>query len=120
MPEKDPTPASTYGSAGLQLDFEPWGPDQATLERLSSEVVQHPALVEHLEGARSRLLSLEAIEDEANDKQGPPQPPSCFRATLYDYTNGHTVHAVGWLDDPADLIISDSSEQPLPSREEFE
>jgi hypothetical protein len=111
----------TPPAADLHITAKPWGPDPRLLERISHEVLQNPALLEHLKGARYRLLGLAAVDPEPEVKpEGPPQPPTHFRATLYDYTNGRTVHATGSLESPGQLTIADSGVQPLPTREEFD
>jgi hypothetical protein len=108
-------------SGDLRVECKPWGPEPAVYEQISRELLANPALAAHLKGTRHRLLSIEAVDDDPRTKsEGPPSPPTHFRAKVYDYTNGLTVHAVGSFAEPARLEISESGEQPLPSREEFE
>lgn len=111
--------AASHG--GLHVTFEPFGPDRATYDRIAREVLAGVTLSRHLEGTRHRLVAVEAVDDEEQAKAGDrPAPPTRFRLKVYDYTNGRTVQAVGSFAEPTRLEISESAEQPLPSREEFE
>ncbi|MBV8858935.1 MAG: hypothetical protein JOZ02_18530 [Acidobacteria bacterium] len=105
----------------LKLKFEPRGPEQPALEELGRAVLQAPAVREQLGRARTRLLSLEVVDDDPETKSArPPQAPERFRATIYDYTNNRTVRAEGRLDSPKRLAVEVSGDQPLPTNEEFE
>lgn len=102
----------------LNVEIIPWGPDQATVSTVSCALFEHPAVQEYLMDARHRLLAFELVDPE--QKTLTPKPPSRYRATIYDYTNNRTLLVEGCLDERDILLVSESSIQPLPIREEFD
>jgi hypothetical protein len=72
------------------------------------------------------LLYLEAIDSDIQEPKAERKPvlSNHFRATIYDYTNNRTVYVDGLFDKQNNLgkavEISESSDQVLPSTEEFD
>ncbi|MDQ3987203.1 MAG: hypothetical protein M3280_11995, partial [Actinomycetota bacterium] len=104
--------------AGLDVNLEPWGPDQASLDSASQVTLQHPSVRAHLDGTRHRLISCELVD--ADDKSEVLSPPSRYRATVFDYTNNRAVIAQASLAEPQVVEVAVSNSQPVPSFEEFE
>ena len=102
----------------LKVEVAPWGPDPAVLNAASCALLEHPLVQEHLAGTRHRLLSFDLVDP--TQKAGSPKPPNRYRATIYDYTNNRTVLVEGCLDERDLVLVTESSLQPLPSREEFD
>src|SRR5687767_13646958 len=93
---------------GLKVNIKPFGPDQAAIDTLASELLQHSSLQEMLGKAQSRLLSVELIDPEPETKSNrSPSPPDRFKATIYDYTNNRTITALGNLTNRRRLEISE-------------
>ena len=108
-------------NSDFQIEVVPRGPDQATIDALASEVLEHPALRELLAETRHRLLSLELLEPETRVKpRRIPDAPTDFQATLYDYTNNRTIRATGSLADRQQLTVAEFGDQPLPNQAEFD
>lgn len=107
-----------YEARDLNIEIVPWGPDQATVSAVSCALFEHPAVQEYLMDARHRLLAFELVDPE--QKTLTPKPPGRYRATIYDYTNNRTLLVEGCLDERDILLVSESSIQPLPIREEFD
>lgn len=104
----------------LVVKFEPTGPDQTSLDSISRELSQHSSLKEYLDRTRNRLLYLELIDPQPESKTSRrSRPPEHFCATIYDYTNDRTIRAIGSLDDPKRLEVSEYGHQPLPTSDEF-
>lgn len=103
---------------GLNVEFIPWGPDPAAIERIRCGLFEHPLVEEYLSGTRYRLLSFDMVDRRA--KEAEPRPPGHYRATVYDYSNNRTVFVDGCLDEPEVVMVSEAAIQPLPSEEEFE
>lgn len=99
------------------ITVTPWGPDQATIDETKSRLVKHPALERYLAGKNYRMLSFEFLENALKDAK--PEPPSRYRATFFNYTSNRAIIATGRFADSA-VEVSVSTEQPLPSPEEFE
>ncbi len=105
----------------LHVKFVPWGPDQATIDRVSHGLIEQPAVQQYLKGTRHQMLSFALIDPEGEVKTGQiPEPPNRYTATFYDYTNNRAIVVNGYFDKPDILEISESGSQPLPSDEEFE
>lgn len=103
----------------MEVKVVPWGPTQEVIDAASNSVRNNPAIVARLEKTRSRLLTLEMLnQDVKNGKDQPP--PTRFRATFYDYTHDQTIVAEGSFANPERLEIADASYQPLPSNDEFD
>ena len=116
-------PSPSAGKAigeDLVVKLQPTGPDRATFDSLSRELLQHPSLKEYLKRARSRVLSVEPIDTQPESKTSRSRQPERFSATIYDYTNGRTIRVIGSLDDRKRIEVSESGHQPLPTSEEFD
>jgi hypothetical protein len=110
---------------GLVLKVIPFGPNEEAINTLSHKLLKHNSVRRYLDKTRYRLLYCELndpdIESKAEHKSA---LPNGFRATFYDYTNNRTIYANGLFDErnnmPKAVEISESSIQPLPSKEEFD
>ena len=94
-----------------------WGPDQVTIDETKSRLVSHPSLQRYLKGTRYRMLSFDFVESAL--KEAKTEPPSRYRATFFDYTGNRAVAVNGRFSDFV-VDVSLSSEQPVPSPEEFD
>lgn len=99
------------------ITVTPWGPDQATIDATKSRLLKNPALQRYLAGRSFRMLSFDYLESDV--KEAKPEPPSRYRATFFNYTTNRAIVATGRFTDSA-VEVSVSTEQPLPSPEEFE
>lgn len=105
----------------LNVKITPFGPSQAALDKIAHELLALSEVKKNLQKTRHRLLSIAALEPEAELKRNrTPATPSRFRATIYDYTNNRTLLIEGRLAQPRKVAIADSASQPLPTQEEFE
>jgi hypothetical protein len=105
----------------LNVKITPFGPSQAALDKIARELLALSEVKKYLQKTRHRLLSIAALEPEAELKRNrTPATPSRFRATIYDYTNNRTLLIEGRLAQPRKVAIADSASQPLPTQEEFE
>jgi hypothetical protein len=109
------------GSASLQVRVRPFGPTPEAMRGVGQRVLASAAMKNFLVGARARLLSVEAVDqdDEAARARKTPSPPTQYRVTVYDYTNDRTIIAQGPIDRPAQAKISEHNVQPPPTAEEF-
>ena len=87
--------------------------------------MKHSLVRRYLDKTRHRLLYCELKDSDVESKaERKPALPNRFRATFYDYTNNRTIYADGLFDKrnniPKAVEISESSAQPLPSKEEFD
>lgn len=110
---------------GLVLKIIPFGPNEEAINILSHKLMKHNLVRRYLDKTRYRLLYCELIDPDIESKaEHKPALPNGFRATFYDYTNNRTIYAHGLFDKrnntPKALEISESSIQPLPSKEEFD
>jgi hypothetical protein len=113
------------GGAKISRSQEPhnirvslWGPDQATIDEARGNLLKHPSLQRYLRGTRHRLLSFDFVESDSKTS-GRAEPPSRYRATLFDYSNNRAIVAAGRFKD-SNIEVSVSPAQPNPSPEEFE
>jgi Copper amine oxidase, enzyme domain len=109
----------------LSVKLEQRGVAQDIIERLSREVLRTTSVKRFLPKTRTRLLSIDFIEDEKESKPTRiPPPPSRYRATIYDYANNRAVMVEGKIENlkeiEDEIEIIESGIQPLPSDEEFE
>lgn len=109
---------SAHQSSGRTIRVTPWGPSQETIDASKATVMAHPSVQKYLKGTRHRLLHFEFVEPEAK-ATGRSEPPSRYRAVIYDYTNNRTIIATGRFDD-SKLEVTTSKAQPNPSDEEFQ
>jgi hypothetical protein len=98
----------------LVVTVTPWGPDQNAIDAARAMVVSHPSVRRYLDGTRNRLLSLQLLDSPIAG-----QPPNGIRIVFYDYTNNRAVIATAKLGHPESVSAITSSEQPVPSGEEF-
>src|SRR5918997_5062214 len=111
-----------YGNehSDLRVNIERVGPGPETIDEVSQALAEHASLQEQLSETRSRLLSVELLNPEDADKADGLEPDR-YRATTYDYTNNRVILTTGSLDDiQGSMEVSESGDQPLPSRVEFE
>lgn len=99
------------------IKVTPWGPDQPTIDATKSQLLKTPALAPILKGKRYRMLSFDFVESAV--KTNTPEPPTRYRATFFDYTSNRAMIANGSFNAPG-VEAFYSTEQPLPSPEEFE
>jgi hypothetical protein len=104
----------------VQINIEPVGPGPEVIDEVSQALAEHPLVQEHLSEIRSRLLSVELLDPVgAGTTDG--LEPDRYLATYFDYTNNQVKLVSGRLDDiQGSVEVSDSIQQPLPTREEFE
>lgn len=106
-------------SQPMKVTVTPWGPTQEMLDGAAARLGRQSQVRRYLKGTRSRLLSLELIqEDEKSDADS--VPPNRYRGTFYDYTNDLTIVAESSFDRPEQVEVTSSAWQPLPSSEEME
>jgi hypothetical protein len=103
----------------VQVNIEPVGPGPEVIDEVSQALSEHPSVQKQLSETRSRLLSVELLNPvDAGKPDG--LEPDRYRATTYDYTNNRVILTTGSLDDiQGSMEVSESGEQPLPTREEF-
>jgi len=120
-PSKAPAqPDQPAPRPNLQLQIQPFGPDQAALDAVAATVLRLPSVRQQLRDTRHRLLSMVLLDGDAGVKSDqPPQPPDRFRATVYDYTHNRALYIDGRMGSPNRARLTESGAQPLPSREEF-
>ncbi|HEX5735018.1 MAG TPA: hypothetical protein VF131_19465 [Blastocatellia bacterium] len=100
------------------ITITPWGPDQQTIDAAKARVTAHPDVVKYLRGTLNRMLSFDFIDNDTK-ATGRSEPPTRFRATMFDYSNNRTVIAEGgFYDSSMEVTLSDF--QPNPSPEEFQ
>lgn len=106
-------------SEAMRVDVKPWGPTQEMLDAAAAKLPEQPQVQAYLKGTQNRLLSVELIvEDEKGEADA--APPSRYRGTFYDYTNGLAVIAESSFDNPDDVEVRTSNTPPLPSNEELD
>jgi hypothetical protein len=103
----------------VQVNIEPVGPGPEVIDEVSQALSEHASVQERLSETRSRLLSVELLNPvDAGKPDG--LEPDRYRATTYDYTNNRVILTTGSLSDiQGSMEVSESGEQPLPTREEF-
>ncbi len=99
------------------ITVTPWGPDQPTIDETKTGLLKSRTLQPYLAGKNYRMLSFDLLENGTKDAR--PGPPSRYRATFFNYTSNQAIIASGRFKNPA-VEVSVSSEQPVPSPEEFE
>src|SRR5947207_2047422 len=111
-------PSATPPSAAT-MDAPPT--EQVTSEQIGSflnNLLAQPAVQQHLEGVRYRVLYTQAIENL--DKSVVAAQPSRWSLVIYDYTNNRTLEAAADFPAATNMSVAPSSQQPLPSAEEWE
>ncbi len=102
----------------LRVKIEPFGPDQATIERIMRDLLRHASVRSLLDGTEHRLLSLRLLEPPR--KVARARPWNYYRASYYDYTNNRTIAVDGRLDDRERVTVTESATQPPTTPEEFQ
>ncbi len=111
-PGATPPPAAT-------MDAPPT--EQVTSEQIGSflnNLLTQPAVQQHLDGVRYRVLYTQAIENL--DKSVVTAHPSRWSSVIYDYTNNRTLEAAADFPAATNVSLAPGSQQPLPSAEEWE
>ncbi len=104
----------------VQINIEPVGPGPEVIDEVAQALADNYSLQEHLAEIRSRLLSIELL-DPVGTGRADGLEPDRYRATYFDYDNNRVKLVTGSLDDiQGSMEVSDSIQQPLPTREEFE
>ena len=104
---------------GIKITVKPFGPTSEELAALGTRVLSTATLRDFVGHAKTRLLYVEALDDDDVGKTGKPRPPSRFRATFYDDKHHRTVLAEGNLGDARKLTLTESAVPPAPSEAEF-
>lgn len=113
--------AGASNKMSLGVKIRAFGPSQAALDEIGDRLLRSAEVKKYLGKARHRLLSITALEREAELKQErSPLKPNRFRATIYDYTNNRALFVTGSLAQPRKVEITESASQPLPTQEEFD
>jgi hypothetical protein len=120
MSEPATVAANRLEEGDIRVTVTPFGPSADDLAAIGERVIRHRSLRERFDRGRARLLYVEALEDEEEQKRSRPQPPSRFRATVWDGDQQCAVYAEGSIKDPRRLVVTDRAEAPPPSREEFD
>jgi hypothetical protein len=95
----------------LRVEVERFGPDDRAIARVLRGHKRH------LKG-KPRLLAVRLAEPTR--KTSKATEPDRYRATWFDYKRNRALQVDGRLDDPDRVDVTESAEQPLPTREEFE
>src|ERR687886_366175 len=104
----------------VHINIERSGPGPEVIDEVSQALAEHASVQEQLSETRSRLLSVELLDPVGADKADGLEPDR-YRATTYDYTNNRVILTTGSLNDiQGSMEVSESGDQPLPTREEFE
>jgi len=113
------THSASGADHGIKITVKPFGPTSAELAALGARVLSTAALRDFVGHAKTRLLYVEALDDDDVGKTGKPRPPSRFRATFYDDKLHRTVLAEGSLGDTRKVTLTESALPPPPSEAEF-
>jgi hypothetical protein len=108
------------GRAELSVKLSAFGPTADEIAALRERVATHRTVQKYLAKTRFRLLHLDILDEEPDEKRERPREPERYRATFYDYTNERAVIAIGKLRGSGAPEVELSSQQPLPSPEEFQ
>ncbi len=103
----------------MKVEVTPWGPTQEMLDGAAARLQRQTQVRRYLKGTRSRMLSLELIEEDKKASSD-SAPPNRYRGTFYDYTNNLTIVAESSFDRPEQVDVTASAWQPLPSTEEMD
>jgi hypothetical protein len=114
----------------LNVHVEPFGPDQASIDRAINALLAHPSVHEMVIPGEYRLLSF-ALEHEGDTpnlvhraKRVEACSPDRFVAIVYDYVKSRVLEIRGQLyaldsQVPGTVDVRMLGHQPLPSGEEF-
>jgi Copper amine oxidase, enzyme domain len=104
----------------LNIAVEPFGPTAVQLDEIGRTVLHHESVKKIMCEGKHRLLSVEAVDIEREDKKhSSPHEAENFIATIYDYTAMRTLIVKGRIKDPSELTVLESSLQPPVNSEEF-
>jgi hypothetical protein len=110
----------SMGKKSLEINAEPFGPNQKTLGRAADKMLKGP-LARRLKGCQYTLLSVTATDaGPARENREDPLPLDRVRTVFYDYTNEVSLICEGALDDAASCTIQERRYHPIPSPKEFE
>ncbi len=112
------TPRGVTMQGSHSITITPWGPDQAAVDAAKERVMRNTAVQKLLRGTRNRMLSFDFIDNDTK-ATGRSEPPTRFRATIFDYNNNRAVIAEGGFNDTS-VAVTLSANQPNPSPEEFD
>ena len=85
----------------LRVQLEPLDPPPGLLDRIARGVITLPRVRDLLGDARPRLLALDLVDPEPEEKRGGGGPGAThYRAMLYDYSTSRTVVVQGPLARP--------------------
>src|SRR5438105_10557430 len=93
----------------------------ASAEQVSAfhtNLLNHPALLQQLSGVRYRILSTLSLESEEKDTVTDALSPN-RSAVIYDYSNNRSLEVSADFPAAANISVSTTSNQPLPSAEEW-
>lgn len=114
---KAPSRAVTVQGAHT-ITVTPWGPDQQAVDAAKARVTSHPDVQRYIRGTLNSMLSFDFIEND-NKATGRSEPPTRFRATIFDYNNNRSVIAEGGFYDSS-MSVSVTDVQPNPTPDEFD
>jgi hypothetical protein len=109
---------ATKSQTALEVTTKPFGPSREELVAIGDQVVKLADVRKCVGRARTRLLYVEAI-DEGEVKRAKAQPPSHYRATLYDDTNHRAILVDGSLLNSRHVVVKESALPPQPSGDEY-
>jgi hypothetical protein len=108
-------------SQPLEINIEPFGPDQKVLDSAAKRIQRGGPLAKRLKASQYRWLSVVAIDrGKEREPSDEPLPLDQFRATFYDYTNEMAIVCEGRLDKPSEYDFRERRYQALPTNAEFD
>ena len=102
----------------VTVEFEEVASHQRLVDGAIRAITEQAALHETLHDADTRLLAVDLIEPPRKTRR--PTAPRAVRATYFDYTNNRTLVAEAPVEGAAQVRVSESGDQPLPTPDEFE
>jgi len=103
----------------IKVTVKPFGPTTEELAALGAQVMKQASVRKFIGRGKPRLLYVEALDANGDEKRERPQAPTRFRATLYDEAAHRTILAEGSLRNPRTLTLTESGLPPAPSEAEF-
>jgi hypothetical protein len=104
-------------SRSIQVQVTAWGPDQTKVDDVKRDLMSNAILKSRVKGPRTRILSFELVDDE--NKDGPSEPPSRYRAVVYDYTANKAFAIEGRFDSNNINIVQLTKQPSIFNEEEF-
>jgi hypothetical protein len=102
----------------LTVKVERFGPAPSRVTRAADRLARHPAVMERLNGAPSRLLALNLVESDRKTPE--PAEPTRVRATVYDYAAERTLVVEGPIQGEGRVTVSETAQQPPVSQDELQ